>query len=355
MMKHEATRQSRPGTPGVRHRHGRQRRRGRHGDGGKRSGRRLSDHSVHTDGRGMGRGACRRPDERERASAPVLRAGRRTRGGWRDGRDEHDRAPGDELLERPGHRLHARVAVRGGREAPHLRAQRGGPRHDQARAQRPRRPRRLPRRRRHRLLPALREGRAGSGGLQPDQSPHRRAVAEPRHLRAGRLPDQPHDRVDEHPGAGSSSTSSSATRRTSSTRRRPRSAWCSARRAAASPRSSTSTTRPCSARCRTRTATRRASPPSARSTSTTSPASPTRPSRSSPSSPAASYARAMGYRLDDAEYVIAGQGSVVVQRRGRRRLPARDARAQGRRAEPDDVPPLPRPISSRAAARARRP
>ena len=70
-----------------------------------------------------------------------------------------------------------------------------GARHDQARAQRARGPRRLSRRRRHRLLPALREGRAGGGRPQPHRAPDRRAVAQSRHLRAGRLPHQPRHRV----------------------------------------------------------------------------------------------------------------------------------------------------------------
>ena len=59
-------------------------------------------------------------------------------------------------------------------------------------------------------------------------------------------------------------------RPTASSRRRRRSGWCSARRAAAFPRCSTSTIRRCSAWCRTRRATRRASRRSGRSTSTTS-------------------------------------------------------------------------------------
>jgi hypothetical protein len=53
------------------------------------------------------------------------------------------------------------------------------------------------------------------------------------------------------------------------------------------------------------------------------------------------YARVMGYRTEDAEYLILGQGSVVPSRRGGRRLPARDARHQGRRGRPADVPAVP--------------
>src|SRR4030067_733379 len=58
-----------------------------------------------------------------------------------------------------------------------------------------RRPRRLPRGGRRRLLPALRQERPGVGGPEPHRPPDRRAVAQPRHLRPGRLPHEPRDRV----------------------------------------------------------------------------------------------------------------------------------------------------------------
>ena len=168
--------------------HGRQRRSRRDGNRRRRGCRRLSDHAVHADGRGMGAGRRRRQAQRQRPPAALLRARGRARRRRGDGRHVDVRAARDQLLERAGHRLHARVALRGGGQAADLRAQHRRARDDQARAERARRPRRLSRGRRHRLLPALRQGRAGGRRPQPDRAPHRRAVAQPRHLRPGRLP-----------------------------------------------------------------------------------------------------------------------------------------------------------------------
>ena len=48
------------------------------------------------------------------------------------------------------------------------------------------------------------------------------------------------------------------------------------------------------------------------------------------------YARVMGYRLDDAEWVIVGQGSVVSNAEAVADYLRDDARARGRRAQPHD-------------------
>ena len=198
MLKKEAAPAATPAAPkypGVLDGDGRQRRRGGHGDRRQRGRRRLSDYPVHPDGRGLGPGGRGRLAERERALSPLLRARGRARGGGGDGRDEHDRPPRHQLLEWPGHRLHARVALRGGRQATHLRTERGLPGHDQARAERARGTRRLSRGGRYRVLPDLRQERAGGGRPQSHCTPDRRAVAQPRHLRPGRLPHQPRHRV----------------------------------------------------------------------------------------------------------------------------------------------------------------
>ncbi len=48
---------------------------------------------------------------------------------------------------------------------------------------------------------AVRKERPGNGRPQPDRAPDRRALAQSRRLRAGRLPDQPRDRVGAAAGA----------------------------------------------------------------------------------------------------------------------------------------------------------
>jgi pyruvate-ferredoxin/flavodoxin oxidoreductase len=54
------------------------------------------------------------------------------------------------------------------------------------------------------------------------------------------------------------------------------------------------------------------------------------------------YQRVSGFKTEDADYVILGMGSMMRAGRGRGRLPARNAQAQGRRGQPDHVPSLPR-------------
>jgi Na+-translocating ferredoxin:NAD+ oxidoreductase subunit B len=94
---------------------GRQHGGGGDGDRRQRGRRRLPDHPLHADGRGVGGGGRRRQDQRERPPAPLLRAGGRARRRRGHRRHEHGGAARDQLLQRPGHRLHARVALRGRR------------------------------------------------------------------------------------------------------------------------------------------------------------------------------------------------------------------------------------------------
>jgi pyruvate-ferredoxin/flavodoxin oxidoreductase len=66
------------------------------------------------------------------------------------------------------------------------------------------------------------------------------------------------------------------------------------------------------------------------------------------------YRRVRGYRMDDADYVILGHGQHDRAGRGRGRLPARDAQAEGRRGQSHHVPSLPRRPPRRPSSRARR-
>ena len=224
-------------------RDGRQHRRHRVRARVERRRRRLPDHALDPDGRVLGGGRRRRPHQHLRPAADLRRArGRaRRRGGDRGPVD--DRPARRQLLLRPGHRLHARVALRGGRQAADLRAQRRRAGDDQVDAQRARRARRLPLRRRHRLLPALRQERAVGGRSQHHLPPHRRARLEPGHHRAGRLPDHPSDRVVHGSRARADRRVPGARPRTSSRRRRRRSASSTATPGGAFRCSGTSTTR----------------------------------------------------------------------------------------------------------------
>ena len=139
----------------------------------------------------MGRGCRGRPAEHRRPAADLHRAGRRARRRRGHRRLVHDRAAGGQLLLRAGHRLHARVPVRGGGQTADLRAQHGLPGHDQGNPERPRRTRRLSLRRRHRLLSTVRQERPACRRPEPHRSPHRGAFAESRHRRPGRVSHHP--------------------------------------------------------------------------------------------------------------------------------------------------------------------
>ncbi len=321
---------------------GGRRERGGRGDGDRRQrGRgRVPDHAVHPDGRGVGRGRRRRQAERPRPQADLLRARGRARRRRRHGRHEHGRPARHQLLERPGHRVHARVAVRRRRQAAHLRAERRLPGDDQARAQRARRARRLPRRRRHRLLPALRQERAGGGRPQPHRAPHRRAVAEPGDRRPGRLPHEPRDRVGAAAGAGArAGVPGRPVRHHRVADARP--ALGLRREAPPDPRDvrlrlpgddrgrpepgqlRPGRRRPAALLLRPRGRADRSRAPGVRGADRPA----LRPRVGLP---------ARGRRVRDR-----GPGLGRLERRGRRRLPARDSRPEGRRAQPDDVPALP--------------
>ena len=149
----------------------------------------LSDYAVDRRGRAVPAVLRRRAPERLRAQ----HAGRRGRGRARRAGRGHRllgvRAPGGQLHVGAGHRLRRRAVLPRAGQGLDDGGRGGGAGADQARPERALRPRRRLRGARRRLDHPVRQGRAAGGRPGADSAPRHRAQPDPRHERAGRVPD----------------------------------------------------------------------------------------------------------------------------------------------------------------------